>query len=317
VSERTSGPVSSGVAPASSGGAVAGFVAVAGAAALWAIAAIVARDLFDAGVAPLELAEARAVIAAVGFVVLDLRIRDRRRAATSRRAIVLTLGLGLSIALVNGTYYLAIDRLSVAVAVVLQYTAPVLVVSWTALAGGRSPAPEVLAALIAGVAGVVLVVELPSGAVGDLDGVGIAFGLASAALFASYSLLGEQLGATFGALGAMSRAFLVAAGFWVLYQVPFGWPAELFEPSNLAGVLFVGLAGTLSPFLLYVWGIRRVRAERATIAATLEPVLAALFAWVFLGQSLGPLQISGGVLVCGAVALLQVRQRRPVRAPEP
>jgi DME family drug/metabolite transporter len=82
-------------------------------------------------------------------------------------------------------------------------------------------------------------------------------------------------------------------------------------------VLFVGLAGTLSPFLLYVWGIRRVRAERATIAATLEPVLAALFAWVLLDQSLGPMQISGGVLVCAAVVLLQTRRREPVRAPEP
>jgi drug/metabolite transporter, DME family len=317
VNERTSGPVSSVLIPSRPKGALAGFAAVAGAAALWAIAAIVARDLFDAGVAPLELAEARAVIAAAGFALLNLRRRSRRTPTGSRRAVVLTLSLGLAIALVNGTYYLAIDRLSVAVAVVLQYTAPVLVVGWTALVGRRAPSPQVLAALVAAVAGVVFVVELPLGGVGDLDGLGIAFGLASAVLFASYSLLSERLGVIFGALGAMARAFLVAAGFWIVYQIPFGWPGELFEPSNAVGVLFVGLAGTLSPFLLYVWGIRRVRAERATIAATLEPVLAALFAWVLLDQSLGPMQISGGVLVCAAVVLLQTRRREPVRAPEP
>jgi DME family drug/metabolite transporter len=317
MSERTAGPVSSMPAAARPHGAGAGLVAVAAAAALWAIAAIVARDLFDEGVVPLELAEARAVIAAAGFLALNLRAKRRRLPVWSRRAVVLTLSLGLAIALVNGTYYLAIERLSVAVAVVLQYTAPVLVVVWTALVGRRPPSPQVMAALIAAVAGVVLVVELPGGAVGDLDGLGIAFGLASAVLFASYSLLSEQLSSIFGALGAMARAFLVASGFWVLYQIPFGWPGELFEPSNIPEVLFVGLAGTLSPFLLYVWGIRRVRAERATIAATLEPVLAAVFAWMLLGQSLGPLQIAGGLLACAAVVLLQVRRRAPVRAPEP
>ena len=180
----------------------------------------------------------------------------------------------------------------------------------------RQPSPQVLAALIAAVAGVVLVVELPGGA-GDLDGLGVAFGLTSAVLFAAYSLLSERLSAIFGAQGAMARAFLVASAFWIAYQIPFGWPGELFEPANLPGVLFVGLAGTLSPFLLYVWGIRRVRAERATIAATLEPVLAALFAWLLLGETLGPLQVAGGMSVCLAVVLLQARRRTPVRAPEP
>ena len=317
VTEPTPGSISSAPAEARRGRSPAGLAAIAAAAALWAIAAIVARDLFDAGVVPLELAQARAVIAAIGFLALNLRTRDRRRAPPARRAAVLTLSLGLAIALVNGTYYLAIERLSVAVAVVLQYTAPVLVVLWTALVAGRPPSRQVIAALVAAVIGVVLVVELPLGGFGDLNGTGVAFGLASATLFATYSLLSEELGAIYGALGAMSRAFVVAAAFWIAYQVPFGWPAELFELRHLAGVLFVGLAGTLSPFLLYVWGIRRVRAERASIAATLEPVLAALFAWVLLGQSLGPLQLAGGVLVCAAVGLLQTGRRGPMRAPEP
>ncbi|HZA41434.1 MAG TPA: DMT family transporter, partial [Actinomycetota bacterium] len=174
MNERMPGAISSVPAAGRADGAGAGLVAVAAAAALWAIAAIVARDLFDEGVVPLELAEARAVIATAGFLLLNLRANRRKRPAWSRRAVVLTVSLGLAIALVNGTYYLAIDRLSVAVAVVLQYTAPVLVVVWTALVGRRPPSPQVMAALIAAVAGVVLIVELPGGAVGDLDGLGIA-----------------------------------------------------------------------------------------------------------------------------------------------
>jgi drug/metabolite transporter, DME family len=65
----------------------------------------------------------------------------------------------------------------------------------------------------------------------------------------------------------------------------------------------------LIPFLLYVWGVERVRAERGVIAATLEPVLAAVVAWLFLDEALSPIQIVGGALVIGAVVALQVRRR--------
>jgi drug/metabolite transporter (DMT)-like permease len=115
----------------------------------------------------------------------------------------------------------------------------------------------------------------------------------------------------------MRRAFLVAAAAWVVFQIPRGWPAELFDPGNVLQVLYVGVFGTLTPFLLYVWAIEIVRPDGATIAATLEPVLAAIVAWVWLGQDLSPMQIAGGLLVIGAVAVLQLRRTRPVLAPEP
>ena len=72
----------------------------------------------------------------------------------------------------------------------------------------------------------------------------------------------------------------------------------------MPGIAFVGLGGTLIAFLLFVWGVQRVRAERASIAATLEPVLAGLVAWLWLGESLSPSQIFGGALVLGAVIAL-------------
>jgi DME family drug/metabolite transporter len=117
----------------------------------------------------------------------------------------------------------------------------------------------------------------------------------------------------------MLRGFAVASIFWVALQVPYGWPSSLFEGANLAGVVFVGLGGTLAPFLLYVWALPRVRAERAAIAATLEPVLAALLAWALLGQALRPTQLVGGAAVLIAVAMLQQgagarERRRPVDA---
>lgn len=314
--ERRPGPPTSGRQHERTG---LGIAAIATAAALWAIAAVVASDLFDAGVPPIELAEARSIVAALGFIALA----HARRGVAPRPISLGSVGrlhliaLGLSIALVNAAYYLAIDRLPVAVAVVLQYTAPAMVVAYTAVTARRIPSREIIVAVFAAIVGVVLVAELPGGELGTLDFLGIAFGLCSAVLFATYTLLSEPAGMTWGAIGAMRRAFIVAAVAWVVFQIPRGWPAELFDQGNLLQVVYVGVFGTLMPFLLYVWAIGIVRTDRATIAATLEPVLAAVVAWVWLGQGLSVMQIAGGLLVIGAVAMLQLRRTRPLIAPEP
>jgi drug/metabolite transporter (DMT)-like permease len=280
-----------------------GFGAIALAACGWAIAAIVARRLFDDGVAPADLSAARSVITAVGLGV----VLRRATPARGRLARIHIIALGLSIALVNVAYYLAIDRLSVAVAIVLQYTAPALVVGWTAIIRRRPPSVDVLVALVGAVVGVALVVQVIGGEVTTLDGAGVLFGLSSAVLFATYSLLAEPAGRALGALEATARAFLVAGCFWIVVEIFRGWPNELFAADHLVDVMFVSIAGTLLPFLLYVWGIGQVSAERATIAATLEPVFAAAAAWVWLGQGLSVLQSLGGALVLVAIWVLQIK----------
>jgi DME family drug/metabolite transporter len=88
------------------------------------------------------------------------------------------------------------------------------------------------------------------------------------------------------------------------------------RPANLPEVAFVGVAGTLVPFFLFTWGVGRIRAERAAIAATLEPVIAAVVAWAWLGQHLSGLQVVGGALVVAAVVSLQLGRRRPLVAPD-
>lgn len=65
--------------------------------------------------------------------------------------------------------------------------------------------------------------------------------------------------------------------------------------------------GNLMPYLLFIWSIQRVHAERAAIVATLEPFVAAILAWTWFGQTLTMLQIAGGVLIMVAVATLQLK----------
>jgi DME family drug/metabolite transporter len=295
--------------------AAAGLGAIALAATLWALGAVVAASLFDDGVPPLELAEARSVIAALGLAIIPASWRPpvARPSPTVRRSLVI---LGVCIGLVNAVYYVAIDRLPVAVALVLQYTAPAMVVVYTAARLRRRPGHEVIVAVLLALAGVALVSGVIGTDLGSVDALGVTMGLASAVLFASYTLVGENVTRTYGPLGAMFRAFSIAGSLWICWQVFNGFPHELFDLANLPRVLLIGLGATLAPFLLYLWGVERVKAERAAIAATLEPVLGAVVAWVLLDQSLGALQTVGGVLVIAAVILIQTGRSKPVLAPE-
>ncbi|MBD2459505.1 EamA family transporter [Oscillatoria sp. FACHB-1407] len=286
-----------------------GFAAIALAATLWAIAAIVASQLFAAGVTPLQLAMARAVIAAIGLGAINHWTGQSRHWRDWRIVI-----LGLSLALVTLAYYIAIERLSVAVAVVIQYTAPALIVILSAARLGRLPSWATSIAAAIALLGVVFVSGLGTDEL-RVDAVGLIAAGLSAIFFASYTLFSEALVDRYGAIGVMFRGFVVSSLLWLMIQLPQGMPSEIFQAQTLPGIVFVGIGGTLIPFSLLCWGIQQVRAERGAIAATLEPVMAAGLAWFALGQALTPLQLMGSLLVIIAVTLLQIQKGD--RSPQP
>lgn len=290
-------------------------LAIALAALLWAVAAVLARELFDAGVPPIQLVEARAFVSAAGLALLPAAWRTRGRSG-GRRTVLIVVALGVSIALVNAAYYAAIARLAVAVAIVLQYLGPAFVVAWIALRDRRLPSVATVAALGVAFTGVVLVSELPSGDFGSVNGLGLAAGLASALFFAAYTLQSERAAAHYGPIGALFRAFAAASVLWIVYQAPQGLPRELFEPDNFPKVVFVGLVGTLAPFLLYIWAIQRLHAERAVITATLEPFFAGLVAWVWLDQVLSAMQVVGAALILAGVVWVQIRSTPAPSSPD-
>jgi drug/metabolite transporter (DMT)-like permease len=284
-----------------------GLASIVLAAALWSVAAVAARHLFDSGMDPLELAAARSFIAAVCLALIPAA----RRKGPGGSALAV-IALGLCIALVNAVYYSAIARLDVAVALVLQYTAPALVVAWVALRTRRPPTGEVILALLVTFAGVVLVSGIFGASVKEVNVAGVIFGLAASFFFATYTLLSERAGEAYGVMGALLRGFSAASVMWIVFQATRGWPSDLVETANLPSVMFVGIAGTVLPFIFFLWGVQQVRAERGAIAATSEPILAAVVAWVWLGQALTAIQIIGGVLVIAGVISLQLKRKKVV-----
>jgi drug/metabolite transporter (DMT)-like permease len=305
---------------------VAALLRVVLAGACWALAAVAAKYAFERGLAPVRLAEARVAVALLALApVLAWRRPDLLRPPPGTWPAL--AGFGACVAAVNFAYYIAIDHLPVGVAVALQYTGPALLLAVTTLLAARLPAagagrPGRLAWAAAGLtlAGAALVSRALEG-LGGLDLPGLAAGLASAALFAAY-LLAAELAGRRGAEPATTLlwGFLVAVAIWAVAAPWWSWPlGALADPGVAAAVLVVGLVGTLLPFALAVGAVRVISAATAGIAATAEPVFAAAFAWLLLGQRLTPAQLAGAALVVAGVVLAQLaaaRRGRPLnRAP--
>ncbi|CAA9410235.1 hypothetical protein AVDCRST_MAG94-6388 [uncultured Leptolyngbya sp.] len=285
-----------------------GLVAVIFAVILWAVASNVISSLFVAGVNPFELAVSGMVIATFGLAVVNsFRIKPEAKVMSQQQFI-----LGLLFAGLTGVNYLAIARLPVAVAILLLFTSPIMVVLWTALTTRRMPSRSVLAAVLLLIFGVVLVSKVLESNLSQFNGLGVLIGLLSAVFFTAYNLQSERVGRSDEPVGVMLKTFAIGSLFWLAYQVTQGVPMTLLESENVGKVIYIGIAGNLLPYSLFFWGIQRIRAERAVIIATLEPVIAAALAWLWFGQTLTSLQLIGGILIILAVTVLQLINNRPL-----
>jgi DME family drug/metabolite transporter len=243
------------------------------------------------------------MITTFGLAILDsFWGRSQARAMSWKQ-----FALGLVLVFLVGADYIAIQQLPVAIAIVLLFTSPILVVLWTALASRRAPSQFVLVALMLSILGVVLVSKLLESNLEQVNWFGIGIGLTTAVFFATYIVLSEQMSGTGESIGILLKTYAVASLFWLAYQLTQGLPVTLLTPENFPKVLCVGISGNLMPYLLFFWSIQRVHAERAAIVATLEPFAAAILAWMWFGQTLSVLQIIGGVFIIVAVTALQVK----------
>lgn len=332
--ERSRGSVTHRLGP-SSWPRHSGTAAMVFAAALWGLGGTTAGQLFARGADPLEVVEVRTWVALAGFAALYAVRRRRRRAErpegpglpagsalaarapkrVDRRAV---LGFGIAVAVSNAALFLAIDKLPVAVALVLQNLAPAFVVGWVLLVTRTLPSPRVVLGLVVALLSVALVVELPTTPLGDIDVVGILLGLLAGAGVAAFSVLGARAAGSVGTLAANTGGFTVAAVAWLLFQLPHGLPALFERPALLAGAVAVGVFGTFVPFLLYAWAAARVGPQAGAVNISLEPLFGAVLAWIWLGQAVTPVQIVGGLVLLVAVVFLQSSRSAappPVRPP--
>jgi len=274
-----------------------GFILVA--AVCWGLLGPVARWALAAGVGPLEVAFWRAVIGGGCFIGHAVWLRARRGAVGMARhhlPVMLVFGL-IGVSLFYSAYQFAIDAGGAALASVLLYTAPawVAVIGVTAL-GERLTVFKAVAVLLTllGVAGIAFSgahrVQLTWGAIG--------WGLAASLSYALYYPFGKRYFDDY----APATIFAYALPVGALGLAPIVTLAAK-DAVAWSALAFIGVVSTYGAYLAYGAGLRRLEASRASIVATLEPVVAAVAAHGWWGERFGAWGYLGAVLVLAAAFL--------------
>ena len=295
---------------------VLGYGMVLLAATLFAVNGTVSKVILDAGLPSSRLAEIRSTGALVGLgLVLALTSPARLRLRARELPTLVLFGV-FGLAFVQWFYFVAIHRLAIGIALLLQYLAPLLVALWARFVYREHVRRRIWVALGLALIGLSLVVEVWSGLA--LDGRGVAACFAAALSYAFYILVAEHAVSTRDPISVSCYGFLFASLFWAAIRPWWTFPGSVVARStpllgHLSGlhaqvwtlVAWMIVLGTIVPFALVVTALRHVSATRAGIAAMLEPVIAIVVAWAWLGQALHAAQLAGGAVVLAAIALAQ------------
>ena len=284
-----------------------GYVYIVLAALLWASSGSAAKFLFLGGVSPFQLVQLRSTISAA-LLFLWLLAAKRGLLKIKRKDLVYFFFLGISLGATQFTYLYAISRINVAAAVLLQYQAPVLIAGYALLFKRRRLSPVTLAALLGAVTGCYLMVGAYNLDILNMNRYGILSGLASAFAFALYSVKSEFGMRSYTPWTVVFYALLFAAVIWNVLERPLSAFSLTYSAVSWWWILFIAVFGTVIPYGLYNEGINLILPTRASITATLEPVIAGGISFLFLGEMMEPLQVTGAGLVIASVLILQLRQ---------
>jgi drug/metabolite transporter (DMT)-like permease len=277
----------------------------------------IAKPAMTAGLSPEQVVTARiglaALVLATGIAVFRPRLLVVRRAEWP-----LLIGYGLlGVAGVQLCYFVAAGRLPVGIAILLEFTSPVLIALWTRFVRRvRLPRP-MWAGIVLAMAGLTLIARVWDGL--GLDAVGLLAGLGAAVCSAGYFLLGEHGATTRDPLGMVTWGMIIGAvAVWVVSppwridHTVLAAPAAfgLWHPPVWALLVAVALLSTVLAYSLGTTALRHLPASVASVLGLAEPLVATVTAWALLGESLTWVQVLGALVLLAGALLVQLSSPR-------
>lgn len=276
----------------------------------WSTLGLMGKALYSLGAEPLFVVTFRVLFAlgilGVGLGFVQPRLLRAPRERIPGLALYGVVAVGANFAL----FFLALQHTTVATAIVVAYSHPALValLAWPIL---REPfTARKLLALAFTAGGVFLVAggHKPGAFQGNLIGLGYAFG--NALCLAAYNLMGKRLLVRVDPWTVMFYGFLFGGMFLTALWGGQGAVLPILPIQGWLLIVALAVFPSILAYGLYLMALRRLEASRAAIVATLEPILAAAWAWLALGEGLSVDQIMGGVLVIAGILVLRVRSDR-------
>jgi drug/metabolite transporter (DMT)-like permease len=285
------------------------------AAVLWGINGGVSKTILATGLSSERLAQVRSLGAALGLVaILAVTAPGRLRLTRRELPYVVTFGVG-GLAFVQWFYFLAIHRLAIGVALLIEYLAPLLVALWARFVGHEHVRRRIWVALALALMGLGLIVNVFGGG-SSLSTAGVMFALGGAFAYALYVLLAEHVVGDRDPVSLLAWGFLFASVFWAVLVPWWSFPGHILTGDTSLGgnlhaqhlpvwllALWMIALGTIAPFFLLVSALRHLPATTVGIVAMLEPVVGALVGWAWLSEALGGVQLAGAAVVLGGIAI--------------
>lgn len=288
-----------------------GYTMILTAAILWGISGTLAKVLLNHAVDTLLIVQTRVTFSFLALLAILALLQPALLKVRSRDLLALTaLGI-IGVAGANFSYYYTIKESTVATAILLQYTAPLLVMSYAVISRDERITLHKIAAAVFSLTGCYFAVGGYGGALGRLTPLSLLTGIASSVSFAFLSITTRHLLARYSMWTVTVYSLGAASMFWLIVLPP--TPHRLDSINGglwgiLAGFAFISI---LIPHSLFFGGLRHVVASRAVIISTFEPIVAIVSASMIVGEILGPLQIGGAILVITSIVFLELRRESP------
>jgi len=223
----------------------------------------------------------------------------------------LVLGM-LGVAASNYFYYVAIQKTSVAIAIVVQYTAPVWVLLYVVARGQQRLSVQKVVAVAIAITGIALTIGIIGGSSGAplrLESYGFLAAVVASFSFAFYNVGGHQILARYDRWRVLIWTLTSAAAFWFVVNPPWKVFAAHYTAAQWGFLFVFSMISVLGSFSLYFLGLQHLEPTRAIIASCLEPVFSILLAAALLGEGVRPIQTFGIVLVLSAIVIVQLPGR--------
>jgi drug/metabolite transporter (DMT)-like permease len=256
-----------------------------------------------------RLAQVRAIGAFLLLFIFTF-IQDRNSLKAERREIPTLIFYGVfGYAMVQLGYFIGIARgVPLSLVLIIEFTAPIWIVLWIKFVRKSQVAKDMWIAIALSLLGLILVAKVWQGFAFDFIGTLGALGAALA--LAVYFLMSQSQGTKRSAQAMIVWGFGVSGLFWSLVLPIWNFPTAIFTTEiNLQGrfsefsapgwllIAYIIVFGTMVPYLFVVGGIRRLSASTSSVIGMLEPVIAGVFAWIWLSQSWSAIQLLGGSIV--------------------
>jgi drug/metabolite transporter (DMT)-like permease len=272
---------------------------------------IIAKFALAAGVGVMALVLARMLLAWPLFWGAEKVLRRAAPARASGRDAAMAAALGMLFLVAAITDFWAIDKLGAALSRIVLFTYPLAVILVGAAVRGEAPARRGLIAFAAAFPGLALVLGPGAEALGPEFWPGVGYAAASALAIGSYFALSQPLMTRMGAPAftmvsqGASTLGMAAIGAATLGREDFAFGAE-----GWIWIVAIVVIATVGPILAFYEGIRRLGAARASLISLIGPLMTATMAWMFLEETLGPLQLVGFAVVLGAIGWLELTARK-------